>query len=154
MTTKTEKELTEQLKTAMRNRDKVALAAIRMVRTRIMERRTAKNAGELTDEMVVGVIRSYVKSLQSALADFRGAGTPDSDDNVAQMLAEIELLGPYLPTLLDEAGTEALVAKVLDDHDIDNPKMTGRAIGLVMKDHKGTVDPALVSRLVRSRLQG
>ena len=149
-----EKELTEKLKNAMRAKDKVALAALRMVRTKIMEKRTAKGAGELTEEMVLTVIRSYVKSLQSALDEFIALGTAEDDTNVVQLKAEIALLDEYMPKYLSETDTSALVEQILSDNGINDIKMTGRAMGLIMKTHKGQVDPGLVNRLIRSRLAG
>lgn len=152
MTTKTEAELTGMLKDAMRAKDKRTLAAVRMVRTKIMEKRTSKGAGELDDEAVLEVIRSYVKSLGSALDEFRANGTPEDDENVLQLQAEIALLDRYMPKFLSEAQTEALVDATLKAHGITDPKMAGRATGLIMKDHKGEVDAGLVSRLIREKL--
>ena len=152
MSSKIETELNGMLKDAMRARDKRALAAIRMVRTKILEKRTAKGAGEITDDVVLQLIRSYVKSLEGALAEFRAADTPDDDENIVQLTSEIALLDRYMPKFLGEAETEALVVAVLTDNNISDPKMAGRATGLVMKDHKGSVDAALVNRLVRAKL--
>ncbi len=154
MVTALETRLTDDLKTAMRARDKVGLAAIRMLRTRFMELRTAKNARELDEEGAVALVRAYAKSLTGAVAEFVEKGTPEDDDNVAGLRAEIAFLDRYLPQMLDEAATAAIVAEVIAAHEITDPKMTGKAIGLVMKDHKGKADPGLVGRLVRAKLAG
>lgn len=152
MSTTIETELNGLLKDAMRARDKRALAAIRMVRTKILEKRTAKGAGEITDEVVLQLIRGYVKSLQGALAEFRASGTPDEDENIVQLTFEIGLLDRYMPKFLSEAETEELVTAVLAANDITDAKMAGRATGLIMKAHKGSVDAAVVNRIVRQKL--
>lgn len=152
MSTAIETELNGLLKDAMRARDKRALAAIRMVRTKILEKRTSKNAGEITDEVVLQIIRSYVKSLEGAVAEFRASGTSEDDENIVQLASEIALLDRYMPKFLSEAETEAIVIQVLADNGISDVKMAGRATGLVMKGHKGTVEPGLVSRLIRAKL--
>ena len=144
-------ELGEQLKACMRAGDKVGTAALRMVRTRVMERRTAKNAPEITDEIVVDTIRAYVKQLQGSIDELTAAGAGD-DPNVVQMKGEIVYLDRFLPKLMDEAETAALVDRILAENGIADPKMAGRATGLVMKDYKGRVDPGLVTRLVRAKL--
>ena len=154
MATELEARLGEDLKTAMRARDKVGMAAIRMLRTRFMELRTAKNARELDEAGAVEVIRAYVKSLQGAVDEFVAKGTPADDDNVAGLLAEVAFLDVYLPKMLDEAATRALVATILAANGVTDAKMAGQAIGLIMKDHKGQVDPGMVSRLVRAKLAG
>ncbi len=152
MSTETEKELTGMLKDAMRARDKRALSAIRMIRARILEKKTSKNAGEITDDVVLALIRSYVKSLEGALTEFRGAGTAEDDENIVQLSFEVALFDRYMPQFMNEADTKALVDKTLDEAGIGDPKMAGRATGLIMKAHKGQVDPGLVNRLIRARL--
>ncbi len=152
MTTATETELTAMLKDAMRARDKRALAAIRMIRTKILEKKTSKNAGEITDDVVVGIIRAYVKGLQGALEEFRAGGTTDDDENIVQLSFEIDLFDHYMPKFLDEDATRELVHKTLEEAGITDPKMAGRATGMIMKGHKGQVDPGLVNRLIRAKL--
>lgn len=149
-----EAELMEQMKVCMRGADKVGLAAVRMVRTKIMERRTAKNAVEINDEVVVDVIRNYVKQMQGSIDELKAGGATDEEDNIAQMHGEIRYLQRFLPQLLGEAETAAIVADVLAREGISDPKLFGKATGLIMKDHKGKVDPGLVARLVKQSLGG
>jgi uncharacterized protein len=152
--TPTEERLMSDLKTAMKARDKATIAAIRMVRSRIGEKRTAKGAKELDDAAVLAVIQSYTKSLAGAVEDFRKGGTPDDDPAIADLYAEIALLQPYLPKLLDEAATAAIVDAVIAAHGLSGVKAIGRVMGMVMKDHKGEVDAGLVKRLAAAKLAG
>ena len=154
MATALENELTEQLKVSMKAGDKVALAAIRMVRTKIMEKRTAKNATDITDEVVVDLIRNYVKVLQGSIDELKAGGASDDEDNIVQMRGEISYLDRFVPKLADEAETAAIVEAVLAAHGIADPKMAGKATGLVMKDHKGRVDPGLVAKVIKAKLGG
>lgn len=150
--TATEARLMADMKDAMKARDKVALGAIRMVRSKLGEKRTAKGAVELDDDAVIAVIKSYVKSLHGAIDDFKKGGSGDDDPAIADLRAEIAVLQPYLPTLLDEAATAALVDAVIAEHELVGPKAVGRAMGLLMKQHKGKVDAGLVKRLLAQRL--
>ncbi|MSP90514.1 MAG: hypothetical protein EXR79_01715 [Myxococcales bacterium] len=147
-----EADLQEQLKVSMRAGDKVAMMAIRMVRTKVMERRTAKVPVDVTDELVVDVIRNYVKMLQGSIEELTAGGVGQDEDNVVQMRGEIAYLDRFLPKLLDEIATAALIDGVLAQHAIADAKMAGKATGLVMKEFKGQVDPGLVARLVRQKL--
>ena len=97
MATALENELMEQMKVCMKSGDKIGLAAVRMVRTKVMEKRTAKNATEVTDEVVVDVIRNYVKVLQSSIDELKAGGASEEEENIAQMLAEIQYLARFLP---------------------------------------------------------
>lgn len=152
MSTAVEKELMDQLKIAMKARDKVTVSAIRMARSKISEARTAKNAAELDDAAVRGLIASYVKSLGSALAEFRANDTPEDDVNIVDLSAEIAALQPWMPQLLSEAETIEIVDAVIATHSLSGAKMMGRGMGLVMKDHKGDVDATLVKTLLAARL--
>jgi len=154
MSTPTEKRLMSAMKDAMKAKDKTTLGAIRMVRARIGEKRTAKNAKELDDEAVVAVIRSYVKGLNGAIADFRKGGTADDDPAIADLRAEIAALDPFLPKMLDEAATAAIVEEIIAAQGLSGPKAIGRVMGAVMKAHKGKVEAGLVKRIAAGKLAG
>jgi uncharacterized protein YqeY len=154
MTTEIERGLAEQLKDAMRAKDKRALAALRMVRTKIMEARTAKDAKPLDEDAVLAIIRGYVKTLEAALAEFRAAGTAEDDENILQLSAEVALLAPYLPSFLGAAETATIVEAAIAATGATSRKEAGKVIGAVMKTHKGAVDPALVRAAVEARLVG
>jgi len=145
-----EDKLNEDLKAAMKSGDSAAKMALRMVRTKVMERRTAKAGVEVTDELVLDVLRAYVKSLQGSIDEYPAVAA--DDPQVAQMRAEIAYLDRYLPRLLDEAATQEIVDATLASLGVTDPKQAGRVTGAIMKDHKGRVDPGLVARLIRARL--
>ena len=147
-----EEQLTEELKSCMRAGDKIGLAAVRMVRTEVMKRRTAKAGVVVDDELVLEVLRSYVKQLQNSADEFLTRGVDASDVNISQPLAEIAYLQRFLPQLASEEETAAIVDQVLATLGTVDPKMAGKITGLVMKDHKGKVDPGLVSKVIRARL--
>ncbi len=152
MSTQIEADLMQQLKTAMKAGDKRALSAIRMVRTKIMEARTAKNAKPLDEDGVLEVIRGYVKSLEAALVEFRASGTSEDDENVLQLSAEVALFEPYMPKFKSEAETTAIVEAAIASTGATERKQAGMVMGAVMKGHKGEVEPGLVRKLVEARL--
>ena len=153
MSTTVEAELQDKLKTAMKAGDKRALAAYRMVRTKIMERRTARDAKPMDEAAVLDVIRSYVKSLEAALQEYRDLGTDEGDENIVQLAAEVELLAEYMPKFLGEAATVAIVEASIAATGATSRKQAGMVMGHVMKGHKGEVDAGVVKRLVDERLE-
>lgn len=154
MSTALEAELMEQLKVAMKGGDKVGTMAIRMIRTKLTELRTAKNAKEVTEEVVVDTIRAYSKQLQGSIDELKAGGADEEEDNIVQMKAEIGFLARFLPQLLSKEETEALVDKVLAEQGISDPKMAGKVTGLIMKDWKGKADPGVVAAAVKAKLGG
>ncbi len=152
MASQLEDKLNEDLKASMKAGDKLALLAIRAVKTELMKRRTAKAGVEITDEMVVETLRAYVKQLAGSIEELVAGGADEGEDNIAQMRGEITYLDRYLPKLMDDVATAALVDEVLAANGITDPKMAGKATGLVMKDNKGKVDPGVVARIVKQKL--
>ena len=142
--------LDAELKDAMRARDQARLGCIRSVRAKVQEAVNAKGfTGEADDALYVKVIGSYVKSLQKAIDEMKGAGAVAD-----KYRAEIAYLQPYLPQALDEGATRALVQKTIADLGVTDAKQSGRVMGAIMKDHKDEVDAALVKRLVSEALGG
>ena len=81
-----ESDLRTRLTAAMKARDMRTANVIRMINTKVMERRTAKGfSGEVDDALYLDVIAAYKKSLDKAAAEFAGAG-----DKGAEQIAELE----------------------------------------------------------------
>ncbi len=146
--------LTETLTRAIREKDQRTADLVRMIKSRLTERRTAKGfAGQVDDALVQDVIAAYRKSLQKALPDYEKAGDRGVAQ-AAQLRFEIEYLQRWLPTGLDEAALRALVRERLTALGITDAKQVGRLLGDVMKTHKGQVDAADVKRVAEELLRG
>ena len=149
-----EQTLDDTLRQAIKDRDTRIADVVRMVKTRIAERRTAKGfAGEVDDVLVLDVIGAYRKQLQKALGEFKKVGERGAAQ-VAQLQFEITFLDRYLPQRLDDTNLRALVKERLAALSISDPKQAGRLVGDVMKTHKGQVDAADVKRIVEELLSG
>ena len=149
-----EQQLNDTLKQAIKDKDTRTADVVRMLKTRLSERRTAKGfTGEVDDALVLDVIGAYRKQLQKALVEYektgeRGAAQRD------QLQFEIGFCGRYLPRGLDDAALRALVRERLAALGIRDPKQVGRLVGDVMKTHKGQVDAADVKRVAEEMLKG
>ena len=145
--------LDETLKSAIKDKDTRTANVVRMLKTRVTERTTAKGfAGQVDDALVVDVIGAYRKQLQKALAEYeklgdRGAG------QAAELKFEIEFCERFLPKGMDETALHALVAERLKTLGITDAKQTGRLVGDVMKTHKGQVEATDVKRVAEELLK-
>ena len=134
-----QQELDERLKQALKAKDTRTADVLRMLKTRLSERRTAKGfSGQVDDALVLDVIGAYRKQLQKALVEFQKAGERGAAQ-VAQLRFEIEFCDRYLPKGLDETALRALVRERLGTLGITDAKQVGRLMGDVMKTHKGQV---------------
>jgi uncharacterized protein YqeY len=144
--------LNNALKQAIKDRDSRTADVLRMLKTRLQERRTAKGfTGQVDDALVLDVIGAYRKQLQKALAEYemmgeRGAG------QAAQLRFEIDYCARYLPRALAEPALRHLVRERLAHLGIADPKQVGRLVGDVMKTHRGQVEAADVKRIAEELL--
>jgi uncharacterized protein YqeY len=144
--------LNETLRQAIKARDGRTADVIRMLKTRLTERRTAKGfSGSVDDALVLDVIGAYRKQLQKALAEYEGSGELGAAQ-AAQLRFEIEFCERYLPRGLDESALQALVRERLDALGTRDPKQIGRLVGDVMRTHRGQADGAAVKRIAEALL--
>jgi uncharacterized protein YqeY len=147
-----EQTLDDTLKQAIKDRDTRSADVVRMIKSKLAERRTAKGfSGAVDDALVLDVIGAYRKQLQKALVEFEKVGERGAAQ-AAQLRFEIAFCERFLPRGLDADAVRALVRERLAALKISDPKQVGRVVGDVMKSHKGQVDAADVKRLAEEIL--
>ena len=142
--------LTDDMKSALRNRETVRLGLVRMIRAQIKNREIAKG-GELVDEEAVEVVSSLIKSRREAL-EFAVKG--DRQDLVAQAEEELDILASYLPEQMSEEEIRSVVREAIERSGAAGPGDLGRVMGAVMPRVKGRADGRLVNTIVRECLAG
>ena len=127
----------EQLKAlsikALKEGDKGTRAWLGGILSEFLSEEKSKGFSGFTEESERKLVARYVKQLEGALEQMGDRPI------AADYRAEIELLRPFLPQLLDEATTRELVAPLAEQ-----AGSLGQFMGLVMKEHKGKVDPKIV----------
>src|SRR3990170_774456 len=108
-----EQQLNDRLTQAIKERDARTADCVRMLKSRLQERRTAKGfSGVVDDALVRDVIGAYRKQLQKALPEFEKAGERGTAQ-VVQLRFELAFCERYLPKGLDETSLRALVGQRL-----------------------------------------
>src|SRR5678816_1414328 len=103
MSTNLEAQLREQLTSAIKAKDLKTANLIRMINTKVMERRTAKGfSGTVDDALILDVIGAYKKQMEKAKQEFASAGDR-AKEQIADIDAEIEWCAKWLPQQLGEA---------------------------------------------------
>jgi len=142
-------DLSTALKEAMKAKDKPKLDAIRQVQTEIAKKKSEKGE-EATDELVLGVISSYVKKMAKAVDEYNSLGERGAE-MAEKIQFEIDFLSQWLPEQLSEEDVEKLVDEVLAElGEVDMSQM-GRIIGAVMAKGDG-IDGSIVSKIVKEKL--
>lgn len=142
-------DLSAALKEAMKSKEKTKLDAIRQVQTEVAKKKAEKGE-EATDELVLGVISSYVKKMNKAVEEYESLG--DRGVEMAEKIkGEIDFLSTWLPEQLSDEEVEKIVDEVLSElGDVDMSQM-GKIIGAVMAKADG-LDGSTVSKIVKSKI--
>ena len=144
-------QLTNDRVAAMKSGDRATVNVVRQIESEVSIARSAPGfVGETDDELYLATIAAYVKKIDKVRVEYESFGERGQEH--ADILGfEIDYLAQFVPESLSEDDTRALVARVVADLGIDDPKMKGRVIGAVMQSDEN-VDGALVARLVAEAL--
>ena len=147
-------QLDDTLKRAIRDKDLRTANVVRMLKTKVTERTTAKGfTGQVDDALVTDVIGGYRKQLQKALAEYEKAGERGARQ-AEELRFEIAFCDRFLPKGLDEPAVRDLVRERISTLAISDAQQVGRLVGDIMKTHKGQVDAADIKRVAEEMLAG
>jgi len=153
MATNLEAQLREKLTAAIKAKDLRTANLIRMINTKIMERRTAKGfTGTVDDALVLDVISAYKKSMEKAKQEFAGAGDR-AKGQIAEIDFEVGWWQQLLPAQLGEAELRDAVAKAVGELPQKDPKMAGKVIGAIKKQFGDRADAQVVKKLAEELLK-
>ena len=148
-----EQQLNDTLKQAMKDKDQATSDVVRMIKTKIMERRTAKGfSGVVDDALIVDVIAAYRKQLQKAVEEFEKVGEKGKEQ-ADQLRFEVQFCERFLPKQLDAAALQALVKERMAALGVTDAKMFGKLLGDIMKTHKGLVEANDIKRVAEEILK-
>jgi len=144
-------QITEDMKTAMREKNTLALGAIRMLKSAIKNAAIEKGGAdaELTDPEIVTVIRREVKKRQDSVEQYTAGGRPELAD---QETAEIAVLNAYLPEPLSETELLAIIDAVIAEVGATSRKEMGAVMKLVQDRTAGRADGKTLSQAVMAKL--
>ena len=144
-------QITEDMKTAMREKNALALGTIRMLKSAIKNAAIEKGgaSAELTDPEVIVVIRREVKKRQDSIEQYTTAGRMELVD---QETAEMAILNGYLPEPLDESALAAIIDAAIAEVGATSRKEMGAVMKLVQERTEGRADGKTLSQAVMAKL--
>src|SRR5690554_1360513 len=128
--------LTEDLKEAMRTKDRTRLLVVRAILTAITAREK-EGGNPPSEEEIVGIIQKQAKQRKDSISQFEDAGRQDLVDNEQDELAIIE---NYLPAQASDEEVAAVVKAVIERTGASSKKEFGRVMGEAMRELKGIAD--------------
>ena len=141
-------QILEDLKTAMKNRDKETLSVIRMVKGAIQMEELNKKK-ELTDEEVISVISKQIKTRKESIAEFaKGA----REDLIKKTEEEIKILEKYLPEQLSKEEALEIIEKAIDEVKPESMKDMGKIMQIIKPKLTGRFDMSEANKIIREKI--
>jgi len=140
--------ITNDMKLAMKAKDKAALKAIRMILGAIKQKEIDERI-ELTDGQALSVIQKMVKQRKDSISQFSDAGRTDLVDIEE---AELLIINNYMPKQLSKDEVEAAVIKAISETGADSMNDMGKLMGVLKGQLDGKADMGVVSQLIKAKL--
>lgn len=143
--------INNDIKVAMRAKDKETLRALRAVKSNILLAKTAEGANSdgLTPEQEIKMLAKMVKQRKDSAATYTQQGR---EDLAAVELREVETIEKYLPKQLSEEELKQNIQAIINDLGASSMKDMGRVMGVASKQFAGKADGKLVAATVRALL--
>jgi uncharacterized protein YqeY len=141
-------QIQDDVKTAMRNKDKDRLATLRLITAAIKQKEVDERI-ELDDAATLAVLEKMLKQRKDSIEQFDKAGR---DDLSAKEKAEVTIIQDYMPEQMSEDEIAAIVEAAIASSGAESMKDMGKVMGQVKPQVAGKADMGLVSKLVKSKL--
>ncbi|MCE9677912.1 GatB/YqeY domain-containing protein [Shewanella sp. AS1] len=142
-------QLKEQMKEAMRAKEKVRLGTIRMALAAVKQLEVDTRE-TLSDEQAIAVLTKMVKQRRDSIAQYEAAGR----DELAQAEAEeIQVLETFLPQPLSQEEVDALVDATIEQVGASSMADMGKVMGALKPKVQGRADMAAIGAMIKAKLK-
>ena len=144
-----EKKLMDDLKTAMKAKDQVALRSIRAAKAALMMMKTDGSGNEIDESVEIKLIQKLVKQRKDSLEIFE---KQNREDLAVKEREEIVVLEKYLPAQMSEDEIKTHVQAIIDETGAASMKDMGRVMGMANKKMAGQADGKTIATVVKQLL--
>lgn len=141
-------QIQDDVKTAMRAKDKERLGALRLITAAIKQKEVDERVG-VDDTGVLAILEKMVKQRKDSIDQFGKAGR---DDLIAKEQFELDIIQAYMPEQMSEAEISALVDDAVASSGASSMKDMGKVMGQLKPKLQGRADMGLVSKLLKMKL--
>ena len=141
--------ITEAIKVAMRAKDKVALDALRAVKTQLQLLKTENRDQEITPDQEISILQRLIKQRKDSIAQFSAQGRDDLSE-VEQ--AQMEVIERFLPVQLTSEELEAEIREIITQTGATSIKDIGKVMAVASKEMAGRSDGKSISEMVKKLL--
>jgi len=145
-------QVTEEIKNAMKAKDKVRLETLRSIKKAVLEKEVSVRPSgqeELTEAQEIELLVQLAKQRRDSIAQYEQAGRPGLAEQEAQELAILE---EYLPKQLSDDDVAQIIDEIISQVGATSAKDMGKVMGPAMQQLKGKADGKKVQDIVKARL--
>ncbi len=140
--------ITDDVKTAMRSKDKERLGTLRLLTAAIKQIEVDQRI-ELDDEQVVAVIEKMLKQRKDSIEQFEKAGR----NELAEIeIKEVAILKEFMPEQMSDADVDALIDEAIASTGAEAMKDMGKVMGILKPKLAGKADMGAVSGKIKAKL--
>lgn len=148
-------ELNVALKEAMKAREEISTATIRLILAAMKDRDIdARGHGRpdgINDTEILSMMQSMIKQRQESAATYKAANRTDLSDREE---AEIKVIERFLPQQMDDAGIKKTVDSLLAEMNVTDVRDMGKVMAELKTRYAGQLDMAKASGMVKQKLAG
>lgn len=147
-------QISEEIKAAMKAKDKVRLETVRSIKKVILEREVAareKGQQSLTADEEISILTQQAKQRRDSIEQYRSGGR---EELANQEELELAIIESFLPKQLSDEELQAAIDDIMATVGASSPKDMGKVMGVAMKQLKGKADGRKVQTLVKAKLEG
>ena len=143
-------QISNDIKEAMKAKDKVRLETLRNIKKVFLEAKTAPGANDtLTDDMAVKIMQKLVKQGKDSAAVYEGQGRADLAEGE---MAQVRIIETYLPKQLSAEELEAKLKEIIARVGATSGKDMGKVMGIASKELAGLAEGRAISAKVKELL--
>lgn len=144
-----QKQVMEQIKAAMKLKDKVALESLRALKSAFLLANTSGSGVELSEEEELKIVQKLVKQRKDSAAIFK---EQNRDDLAEPEIAQAKVLEQFLPAQMSEKELKAVIAEIVTKTGASSMKDMGKVMGMASKQLAGKADGKAISGVVKELL--
>lgn len=142
--------ISNDIKEAMKAKDKVALDTLRNIKKYLLEAKTAPGAGDtVSDETAIKIIQKLAKQGKESAELFRSQGRNELAD---EELAQVAVMEKYLPKQMSEEEITTALKEIIAQVGACKPQDMGKVMGVATKQLAGKADGKVISAIVKNLL--
>lgn len=143
-----QKQVMEQMKAAMKSKDKVALESLRALKSEFLLANTS-GGDEINEEGEIKIVQKLIKQRKDSAAIFN---EQDRSDLAEPEIAQAKVLEQFLPTQMSEEDLKKAIAEIVSQTGASSMKDMGKVMGIASKQFGGQADGKSISTVVKELL--